>query len=88
MVLQSRRHSKDWILTLLCFDLFSCLGLLLILVIWMCVQVIKDHGNLVDKKRIFISDLKDENPLDCLVRKVNIVQISPDVSTLCSSFAV
>jgi DNA (cytosine-5)-methyltransferase 1 len=53
-----------------------------------CVQVIKDHGNLVDKKRIFISDVKDENPLDCLVRKVNIVQISPDVSASCSSFVV
>ncbi|KEH27609.1 DNA (cytosine-5)-methyltransferase CMT3-like protein [Medicago truncatula] len=42
--------------------------------------VIKDHGNLVDKKRIFKSDVKDENPLDCLVRKINIVQISPDAA--------
>ncbi|CAJ2646712.1 unnamed protein product [Trifolium pratense] len=41
--------------------------------------VIKDHGNLVDNKRVFISDVKDENPLDCLVRKVKIVQVSPNV---------
>ncbi|KEH28933.1 putative DNA (cytosine-5-)-methyltransferase [Medicago truncatula] len=40
--------------------------------------VIKNHGDLIDEKRIFKSDVKDENPLDCLVKKVNIVQISPD----------
>ncbi|XP_012574570.1 putative DNA (cytosine-5)-methyltransferase CMT1 [Cicer arietinum] len=43
--------------------------------------VIKDHGNLVDKKRVFISDVKDENPLDCIVSKVKIVQIAPNVGT-------
>ncbi|WJX61239.1 Alpha-1,3-mannosyltransferase cmt1 [Trifolium repens] len=41
--------------------------------------VIKDHGDLVDKKRVFISDVKDENPLDCLLRKVKIVQVPPNV---------
>lgn len=45
----------------------------------MCVQVIKDHGDLVDKKRVFISDVKDENPLDCIVSKVKIAQITPNV---------
>jgi DNA (cytosine-5)-methyltransferase 1 len=54
----------------------------------MCVQVIKNHGDLVDEKRIFKSDVKDENPLDCLVKKVNIVQISPDVSALCCSLVM
>lgn len=41
--------------------------------------VIKDHSDLVDKKRVFISDIKDENPLDCIVSKVKISKISPNV---------
>ncbi|XP_061346031.1 putative DNA (cytosine-5)-methyltransferase CMT1 [Gastrolobium bilobum] len=41
--------------------------------------VIKDHGDLVDKKRVFLSDIKDENPLDCIVSKVKIVQVTPNV---------
>ncbi|KAJ1403876.1 S-adenosyl-L-methionine-dependent methyltransferase [Sesbania bispinosa] len=41
--------------------------------------VIKDHGDLVDKKRVFISDVKDDNPLDCIVSKVKIAQITPNV---------
>ncbi|CAJ1930608.1 unnamed protein product [Sphenostylis stenocarpa] len=32
--------------------------------------VIKNHGDLVDKKRVFLSDVKDDNPLDCIVSKV------------------
>ncbi|KAG5123680.1 hypothetical protein JHK82_030417 [Glycine max] len=41
--------------------------------------VIKNHGDLVDKKRIFISDVKDVNPLDCIVSKVKIYKKSPSV---------
>ncbi|ESW29967.1 hypothetical protein PHAVU_002G113900 [Phaseolus vulgaris] len=41
--------------------------------------VIKSHGDLVDKKRVFLSDVKDENPLDCIVSKVNIVKLTPNV---------
>ncbi|CAL5188227.1 unnamed protein product [Lathyrus oleraceus] len=41
--------------------------------------VIKIHPELIDKKRVFISDVKDENPLDCIVRKVKIALITPDV---------
>lgn len=46
------------------------------------VQVIKGHGDLVDKKRVFLSDVKDENPLDCIVSKVNIVKLTPNVSAV------
>lgn len=46
------------------------------------VQVIKSHGDLVDKKRVFLSDVKDENPLDCIVSKVNIVKLTPNVSVV------
>ncbi|XP_057448958.1 putative DNA (cytosine-5)-methyltransferase CMT1 [Lotus japonicus] len=38
--------------------------------------VIKVHSDLVDKKRVFISDVKDENPLDCLVSKLKIAKIT------------
>ncbi|KAK7406900.1 hypothetical protein VNO78_08536 [Psophocarpus tetragonolobus] len=43
--------------------------------------VIKFHGDLFDQKRVFISDIKDENPLDCIVSKVKIVQITPSVDS-------
>ncbi|XP_014521432.1 putative DNA (cytosine-5)-methyltransferase CMT1 isoform X1 [Vigna radiata var. radiata] len=42
--------------------------------------VIKGHCDLVDKKRVFLSDVKDENPLDCIVSKVKIVKLTPNVS--------
>ncbi|XP_044461565.1 putative DNA (cytosine-5)-methyltransferase CMT1 [Mangifera indica] len=41
--------------------------------------VIKDHANLVDKRRVFLSDVKDDNPLNCIVSKVNIAQVAPNV---------
>ncbi|XP_031493458.1 DNA (cytosine-5)-methyltransferase CMT3-like isoform X2 [Nymphaea colorata] len=37
--------------------------------------VIKDHANLIDKKRIFLSEIKDDNLLECIVSKVKIVQV-------------
>ncbi|XP_073225835.1 tropinone reductase homolog At5g06060-like [Cicer arietinum] len=46
----------------------------------MFVQGSKNHGNLVNKKRVFISDVKDENSLDCIVSKVKIVQIAQNVN--------
>lgn len=46
------------------------------------MQVIKGHCDLVDKKRVFLSDVKDENPLDCIVSKVKIVKLTPNVSAL------
>ncbi|OIV94876.1 hypothetical protein TanjilG_22073 [Lupinus angustifolius] len=41
--------------------------------------VIKNHGDLIDKKRVFISEVKDENPLDCIVSKVKIARITPNM---------
>ncbi|CAA0842520.1 DNA (cytosine-5)-methyltransferase CMT3 [Striga hermonthica] len=35
-------------------------------------------GDLIDKKRIFISEVKDDNPLDCLVKKLKIIKLSPE----------
>ncbi|CAA0820719.1 DNA (cytosine-5)-methyltransferase CMT3 [Striga hermonthica] len=39
---------------------------------------IKTCGDLIDNKRIFISEVKDHNPLDCLVKKLRIVKLSPE----------
>ncbi|KAF3951806.1 hypothetical protein CMV_022584 [Castanea mollissima] len=41
--------------------------------------VIKDHAELIDKRRVFLSDIKDENPLNCIVSKVKIALVSPNV---------
>ncbi|MQL91983.1 hypothetical protein Taro_024604 [Colocasia esculenta] len=41
--------------------------------------VIKGQASLVDKKRLFYSDLRNDNILDCIVSKVTIVQLSPHV---------
>ncbi|KAK6141287.1 hypothetical protein DH2020_024971 [Rehmannia glutinosa] len=35
--------------------------------------VIKTCGHLIDNKRVFFSEIKDDNPLDCLVKKLRIV---------------
>ncbi|KAF5194067.1 DNA (cytosine-5)-methyltransferase [Thalictrum thalictroides] len=43
------------------------------------VDVIKFHKDLVDKKCVFISELTDDNPLDCIAYKLKIVQVSPIV---------
>ncbi|KMS95966.1 hypothetical protein BVRB_003270 [Beta vulgaris subsp. vulgaris] len=34
--------------------------------------VIKVHAELIDNRRVFFSDVKNDNPLGCIVRKVNI----------------
>ncbi|KVH90626.1 Bromo adjacent homology (BAH) domain-containing protein [Cynara cardunculus var. scolymus] len=41
--------------------------------------VIKSQAHLIDKRRVFYSDMKDDNPLDSIVSKVKIVQLSPNV---------
>ncbi|KAL1814165.1 hypothetical protein ACET3Z_024230 [Daucus carota] len=38
--------------------------------------VIKDCSNMIDKKRVFLSNIKDDNHLDCLLEKIKIVQLS------------
>lgn len=42
-------------------------------------QVIKDDGMSHDKKRLFYSTLMNDNLLDCIVSKVKVVQIKPNV---------
>ncbi|KAK2968575.1 hypothetical protein RJ640_006766, partial [Escallonia rubra] len=39
------------------------------------VKVIKDCSNFIDDKRLFLSDVKDDNPLDCLIEKLKIVRM-------------
>ncbi|WVZ97098.1 hypothetical protein U9M48_042658 [Paspalum notatum var. saurae] len=42
--------------------------------------VMEDQAQSHDPRRLFCSDLKDDNLLDCIVSKVNIMQISPSVN--------
>ncbi|KAF7819761.1 DNA (cytosine-5)-methyltransferase CMT3 [Senna tora] len=37
--------------------------------------VIKNHEYLIEPKRVFFSEIRDDNPLDCLVEKLNIARI-------------
>ena len=46
------------------------------------IQFIKDHAELIDKRRVFLSDIKDENLLNCIVSKVKIVLVSPNIGVL------
>ncbi|KAL1315975.1 DNA (cytosine-5)-methyltransferase 1-like [Arachis hypogaea] len=41
--------------------------------------VIKQHSELIDEKRVFMSDVQDDNPLNSIVSKVKIVQIPLDM---------
>ncbi|XP_031401787.1 DNA (cytosine-5)-methyltransferase CMT3 isoform X2 [Punica granatum] len=41
--------------------------------------VIKQLSTLIDGKRVFLSDVHDDNPLDCLVQKLSIVKIPLNV---------
>ncbi|KAJ4952365.1 hypothetical protein NE237_029197 [Protea cynaroides] len=41
--------------------------------------VMKDQAEFHDKKRLFFSDLMNDNILDCIVSKVKIIQIAPNV---------
>ncbi|KAJ4717641.1 Cytosine-specific methyltransferase [Melia azedarach] len=41
--------------------------------------VIKDHADIVDKRRVFLSDVKDDNPLNCIVSKVKIARVPPNM---------
>ncbi|KAI3954569.1 hypothetical protein MKW98_019700, partial [Papaver atlanticum] len=42
-------------------------------------QVIKEHSHKIEPKRVFSSDSRDDNPLDCIVQKVTVVQASTNV---------
>ncbi|KAL8255700.1 hypothetical protein R6Q59_030767 [Mikania micrantha] len=41
--------------------------------------VIKSQAHLIDKRRVFYSEMKDDNPLDSIVSNVKIVQLPPNV---------
>ncbi|WJX25975.1 DNA (cytosine-5-)-methyltransferase [Trifolium repens] len=40
---------------------------------------IKDLGYLIESKRVFFSEVQDDNPLDCLVEKLNIARLQLNV---------
>ncbi|KAL5854040.1 hypothetical protein ACOSQ3_003822 [Xanthoceras sorbifolium] len=41
--------------------------------------VIKDHEDLIDKRRVFLSDIRDDNPLNCIVSKVKIAKVAANI---------
>ncbi|KAL5856348.1 hypothetical protein ACOSQ3_003806 [Xanthoceras sorbifolium] len=43
------------------------------------VHVIKDHEDLIDKRRVFLSDIRDDNPLNCIVSKVKIAKVAANI---------
>ncbi|KAL4340831.1 hypothetical protein GQ457_08G034730 [Hibiscus cannabinus] len=43
--------------------------------------VLKKLGHLIDEKRVFFSEIQDDNPLDCLVEKLDIVKVSLNVDS-------
>ncbi|KAA8516963.1 hypothetical protein F0562_017219 [Nyssa sinensis] len=50
--------------------------------------VIKNQAHLIDKRRVFFSDIKDENPLDCIVSKVKIARLEADVDMAAKEKAI
>ncbi|CAL5345199.1 prolyl endopeptidase-like [Camellia sinensis] len=40
------------------------------------LAVIKNQSDLIDKRRVFYSDIRDDNPLNSIVSKVKIVQLA------------
>ncbi|KAH7576064.1 hypothetical protein JRO89_XS02G0285600 [Xanthoceras sorbifolium] len=42
-------------------------------------NVIKDHEDLIDKRRVFLSDIRDDNPLNCIVSKVKIAKFAANI---------
>ncbi|PPR99885.1 hypothetical protein GOBAR_AA20774 [Gossypium barbadense] len=38
----------------------------------------KDNAHLIDKRRVFLSDIHDDNPLNCIISKVEIAEVAPD----------
>ncbi|KAF5178295.1 DNA (cytosine-5)-methyltransferase [Thalictrum thalictroides] len=41
--------------------------------------IAEKNASLVDEKRLFYSEYKNDNPLDCITSKIKIVEVSPDV---------
>ncbi|KAL0324137.1 UNVERIFIED_CONTAM: DNA (cytosine-5)-methyltransferase CMT2 [Sesamum calycinum] len=61
--------SKQWrVKNTLGFNGFSGLKIRLVL---------KDAASVLDKRRLFYSTLMNDNPLDCIISKVNVVKVPP-----------
>ncbi|KAM7257803.1 hypothetical protein ACFE04_013544 [Oxalis oulophora] len=43
------------------------------------IKELSGKVNQFENKRVFISEMKDDNPLDCLIRKVEIVEVQPNM---------
>ncbi|XVE94179.1 hypothetical protein REPUB_Repub01dG0259600 [Reevesia pubescens] len=39
----------------------------------------KENAHFIDKRRVFLSDIHDDNPLNCIISKVEIAQVEPDI---------
>ncbi|XP_039056832.1 putative DNA (cytosine-5)-methyltransferase CMT1 [Hibiscus syriacus] len=39
----------------------------------------KENAHLIYKRRVFLSDIQDDNPLNCIVSKVEIAEVAPDI---------
>lgn len=46
------------------------------------IQVMKEAAESHDRKRVFYSDLMNDNLLDCIVSKLKMVQVKPNVCYL------
>lgn len=42
-------------------------------------QIIQKCYDLIDQKRVFFSEVRNDNPLDCLVKKLRITRLPPNV---------
>ncbi|XVF45907.1 hypothetical protein PTKIN_Ptkin02bG0245900 [Pterospermum kingtungense] len=42
----------------------------------------KDNAHLIDTRRVFLSDIHDDNPLNCIISKVEIAQVAPDIELI------
>lgn len=49
--------------------------------------VMKEQADFHDKKRLFYSDLMNDNLLDCIVSKVKVIQVAPDANLKLRSIA-
>ncbi|KAJ4756664.1 DNA (cytosine-5-)-methyltransferase family protein [Rhynchospora pubera] len=50
--------------------------------------VLKERGKTLDERRLFLSEDKNDNPLDCLGAKLKIVRVEPNIDLLAKSEAI
>ena len=49
-------------------------------------KFVDDHKH--DEKRVFLSEDKNDNVLDCIIAKVKIIHVDPNVSALVRKYAM